>query len=96
MRLALILLAALLLPTSASSWGIGMCTKIEWQSFKRIECTKVESDEGAIFVIVYSRGALAMVESRGAREGLLVALCDEGAYMVREIDGSTSYVHMCK
>lgn len=78
MRFSLILLAALLLPTSAATWG-----------------SEVQTDEGKVFVLVYSRGALASVMSRGAHEELLQALCDEGAFMVREIDGTTASVHPC-
>lgn len=95
MRYFILTLLAVLIPATASAWGVGMCTKIEWQSFKRIECTEVQTEDGKVFVIVYSRGAFSIVEGRGARPELLQALCDEGAYLVREVDGTTSYVHMC-
>ena len=94
MRKFILTLLVLLIATPAGAWGI--CTTIEWRSLKQIDCSEVATDDGKVFVIVYARGILALLNERGTdRADMIKALCDDGATLVREIDGSTSIVTVC-
>jgi hypothetical protein len=84
----------LLFASPAGAWGI--CTTIEWRSLKQIDCSEVEIDGGKVFVIVYGRGILDLLNARGSdRADMIKGLCDDGATLVREIDGATSILNVC-
>jgi hypothetical protein len=91
-QIAVTLLVICLFPSLA--WS-GICDTVEWRSLNRIACRKVRTPEGRQYVLKYTAGTFAIVEGMGQRSDLIRALCRAGGLQVREVDGATSYVHLC-
>ena len=88
-------LLALLIPSASEAWG-GVCGSVERHSFWNIDCSKVKTEDGKNFVLRYrSNAAFRITQNSGRKHEMIQTLCDAGGLLVREVNGSKTYVHYC-
>jgi hypothetical protein len=96
MRKALIALLLIVFSASeAGAWG-GVCGSVERHSLWNIDCSKVKTEDGKVYVLRYkSNAAFRITENSGRKHEMIAKLCNAGGLLVREVNGSKTYVHIC-